>query len=89
MCEEMKDVWAVVKADPEVNAVVVRATGDRAFSVGLDVKKSFGQPDNVWNHIDPGELLSPKWQKVWKPVGCAVQGKCTAGAFYFINEADS
>jgi hypothetical protein len=43
----------------------------------------------VWNHKDPGELLSPKWQKVWKPVVCAVQGKCTAGAFYFINEADS
>jgi enoyl-CoA hydratase/carnithine racemase len=25
---------------------------------------------------------------VWKPVVCAVQGMCTAGAFYFINEAD-
>src|SRR6185503_18561683 len=32
--------------------------------------------------------LSPKWQKVWKPVVCAVQGLCTAGAFYFLNEAD-
>jgi enoyl-CoA hydratase/carnithine racemase len=42
----------------------------------------------VWNHEDPGELLSPKWQKVWKPVVCAVQGLCTAGAFYFINESD-
>ena len=31
---------------------------------------------------------SPKWQKVWKPVVCAVQGMCTAGAFYFVNEAD-
>jgi enoyl-CoA hydratase/carnithine racemase len=25
---------------------------------------------------------------VWKPVVCAVQGMCTAGAFYFLNEAD-
>jgi enoyl-CoA hydratase/carnithine racemase len=25
---------------------------------------------------------------VWKPVVCAVQGICTAGAFYFVNEAD-
>ncbi|HEY7070054.1 MAG TPA: enoyl-CoA hydratase/isomerase family protein, partial [Acidimicrobiales bacterium] len=24
----------------------------------------------------------------WKPVVCAVQGICTAGAFYFLNEAD-
>ena len=88
MCEEMRAAWRLVKDDPEVNAVVLRAEGDRAFSAGLDVKKPYGQPDDVWNHEDPGELLSPKWQKVWKPVVCAVQGLCTAGAFYFLNEAD-
>src|SRR6185369_7486089 len=47
-----------------------------------------GQPDLVWNHLDPGEYLSPKWQTCWKPVVCAVHGMCTAGAFYFVNEAD-
>src|SRR6185312_11101171 len=67
---------------------VLRASGDRAFSAGLDIKASYGQPDNVWNHEDPGESLSPKWQKVWKPVVCAVHGICTAGAFYFVNESD-
>src|SRR4029077_14719339 len=55
---------------------------------GLDTKQPYGQPDDVWNHEDPGELLSPKWQQVWKPVVCAVNGICTAGAFYFVNEAD-
>jgi enoyl-CoA hydratase/carnithine racemase len=25
---------------------------------------------------------------MWKPVVCAVQGMCTAGAFYFVNESD-
>jgi enoyl-CoA hydratase/carnithine racemase len=88
MCEEMRDVWQRVKRDPAVNAVVLRAAGDRAFCAGLDMKKPYGQPDDVWNHEDPGELLSPKWQKVWKPVVCAVHGMCTAGAFYFLNEAD-
>jgi enoyl-CoA hydratase/carnithine racemase len=88
MCEEIRDAWHRVKADAEVNAVVLRAAGDRAFCAGLDTKKPYGQPDDVWNHEDPGELLSPKWQKVWKPVVCAVQGICTAGAFYFLNEAD-
>lgn len=88
MCEEMRAAWKLVKDDPAVNAVVVRAAGDRAFSAGLDTKKPYGQPDDVWNHEDPGELLSPKWQKVWKPVVCAVHGICTAGAFYFLNEAD-
>ena len=88
MCEEIRDAWHVVKDDDRVHAVVLRAAGDRAFSAGLDTKQSFGQPDIVWNHLDPGEYLSPKWQKLWKPVVCAVQGMCTAGAFYFLNEAD-
>jgi enoyl-CoA hydratase/carnithine racemase len=88
MCEEVRDAWHAVKDDDRVHVVVVRAAGDRAFSAGLDTKQSFGQPDIVWNHLDPGEYLSPKWQKVWKPVVCAVQGMCTAGAFYFVNEAD-
>lgn len=88
MCEEIRSAWQRVKADAAVHAVVLRAAGDRAFCAGLDVKKAYGQPDDVWNHEDPGECLSPKWQKVWKPVVCAVQGICTAGAFYFLNEAD-
>jgi enoyl-CoA hydratase/carnithine racemase len=88
MCEEIRDAWQRVKGDPSVHAVVVRAAGDRAFCSGLDTKKPYGQPDDVWNHQDPGELLSPKWQQVWKPVVCAVHGICTAGAFYLLNEAD-
>jgi enoyl-CoA hydratase/carnithine racemase len=88
MCEEMRDAWRAVKEYEDVNAVVLRAAGDRAFCAGLDTKKSYGQPQDIWNHEDPGELLSPKWQKVWKPVVCAVNGICTAGAFYLVNEAD-
>lgn len=88
MCEEMGQAWRRVKDDAEVHAVVLRATGERAFCAGLDVSKPYGQPEDVWNHEDPGELLSPKWQQVWKPVVCAVHGICTAGAFYLLNEAD-
>ncbi|MGF7235002.1 MAG: enoyl-CoA hydratase/isomerase family protein [Frankia sp.] len=88
MCEEMRQVWRTVKDDPSVHAVVLRAAGDRAFCVGLDTSQPYGQPDDIWNHADPGEPLSPKWQQVWKPVVCAVQGMATAGAFYFLNEAD-
>lgn len=88
MCEEMAHAWRTVKLDESVHAVVLRAAGDRAFSAGLDIKTPYGQPESIWNHEDPGELLSPKWQKMWKPVVCAVQGMCTAGAFYFVNESD-
>jgi enoyl-CoA hydratase/carnithine racemase len=75
MCEEVRAAWKLVKDDPAVHAVVLRAEGDRAFCAGLDTSTSYGQPD-------------PKWQKCWKPVVCAVQGMCTAGAYYFLNESD-
>ena len=88
LCEEMAAAWRIVKHDTAIHAVVLRAAGERAFSAGLDINSPYGQPHNVWNHEDPGELLSPKWQKMWKPVVCAVHGMCTAGAFYFVNEAD-
>jgi len=88
MCDEMARAWRIVKLDDSVHSVVLRAAGDRAFSAGLDIKSSYGQPANVWHHEDPGEPLSPKWQKMWKPVVCAVHGICTAGAFYFVNESD-
>ena len=88
MCDEMIQAWRTVKFDESVHAVVLRAAGTRAFSAGLDIKTPYGQPENVWNHEDPGEALSAKWQKMWKPVVCAVQGMCTAGGFYFVNESD-
>jgi enoyl-CoA hydratase/carnithine racemase len=88
MCHEIRHAWHRVRDDASVHAVVLRAAGDRAFCAGLDVNEPYGQPADVWNHEDPGELISPKWQKVWKPVVCAVQGMCTAGAFYFLNESD-
>ena len=82
----MAEAWRSVKLDDSDNSVVLRAAGERAFSAGLDIKSSYGQPDNVWNHEDPGEKLSPKWQKMFKPVVCAVHGMCTAGAFYFVEK---
>lgn len=88
MCHEVADAYRRIKQDEQINAVVLRAAGDRAFCAGLDIKESYGQPKDIWNHEDPGELLSPKWQKLWKPVVCAVQGICSAGALYFVNESD-
>jgi enoyl-CoA hydratase/carnithine racemase len=88
MCDEFRNVWKHVRDDDDVHAVVLRAAPGRAFCAGLDIKSAYGQPDDIWNHEDPGEALSPKWNKCWKPVVCAVHGICTAGALYFVNEAD-
>src|SRR6202045_3342574 len=88
MCYWIAQACRRVKRDESVHAGVRGAGGTRGVRAGLDITTPYGQPANVWNHGDPGEPLSPKWQKVWKPVVSAVQGMCTAGAFYFINESD-
>lgn len=92
MCEEFKDVWERIRIDDEVNAVVLRASPGRAFCPGADVRDHTGGSvlmyDQLWAQVDPGELLGPKQQKLWKPVITAVHGMCCGGAFYWVNESD-
>jgi enoyl-CoA hydratase/carnithine racemase len=88
MIEVIAQLWERVKHDDAVHAGVFRAAGERAFSTGLDRKKGFVYPDNLWNKWDPGEKLDPKAIKCWKPVVCAVNGMCAGGAFYVVGGSD-
>lgn len=88
MMDDFRALWSEIKADDDVHVVVLRAAGDRAFCTGVDVKKGFDTPDNVWSRVDPGEFLSPKLNAVWKPMVTAVHGMAAGGAFYWINESD-
>jgi len=93
MRADFRQVWREVMAAPDVNCVVLRAAGDRAFSAGIDVgeraARMAADPEpNPWAFEDPGVSLSPKTNGCWKPVVCAVQGMAAGGAFYWINESD-
>lgn len=88
MLAAIKLLWQRVKDDDFVHAAVFRAAGDRAFSTGLDRKKGFVYPDNIWNKPDPGESLDPKSIHCWKPVVCAINGMCAGGAFYVVGGSD-
>jgi len=89
MASEMERAWATIRDTDAIHAVVLRAAGERAFCTGIDIKQGAWWVDqNVWNQKDPGESLSPKHHKVWKPVVAAVHGMCAGGGQYFLNEAD-
>jgi enoyl-CoA hydratase/carnithine racemase len=88
MLDEFSDLWSRVRVDDDIHVVVLRAAGERAFCTGLDVKEGLDLPDNPWSGRDPGEDLSPKQNKVWKPVIAAVQGMAAGGAFYWLNDCD-
>ena len=91
MGNEMAWAWQTLKDDDDVHAVVLQANGDRAFCTGVDIRggATWFYRENVWNTIDPGATLGPKFHhKVWKPVIAAVHGMAAGGAQYFLNEAD-
>jgi enoyl-CoA hydratase/carnithine racemase len=88
MLEDFALIWESVRDNDDVHVVVLRAAGDRAFCTGVDVKEGIDSHPNVWSRTDPGECLSPKLNRVWKPLVCAVHGMAAGGAFYWLNEAD-
>jgi enoyl-CoA hydratase/carnithine racemase len=88
MLNEFAELWQTVREDDDVHVVVLRAAGDRAFCTGVDVKEGIHRLENLWTEEDPGARLSPKLNRVWKPVVCCVHGMAAGGAFYWINESD-
>ena len=97
MCIEFRDVWERLREDKDVNAVVLRASSGRFFSLGVDVRDGTNLDadnasvliyDDVFAQVDPGDLLGPKHNRLWKPVVMAVHGMCAGGALYWVNEAD-
>jgi enoyl-CoA hydratase/carnithine racemase len=93
MCEEMAAVWAHVRDDAGVRAVVLTATGDKAFCTGID-RSEVPAEDGVeysfdpLTYVDPGRRLGPRANECWKPVVAAVNGMACGGAFYLLGEAD-
>jgi enoyl-CoA hydratase/carnithine racemase len=94
MQADFRAVWAEIKADDDVNAIVLRAAGDRGFSAGLDVTDrqpggyDADEPPTPFNYSDPGDSLGAKSNRVWKPLICALHGIVAGGAQYWVNESD-
>ena len=90
MCDDVAQAWRLVRERDDIHIAVLQAAGDRAFCTGIDRRAAVDcvTAPNVWNRFDPGLLLGPKSNAVWKPVICAVNGMAAGGAFYFINESD-
>ena len=87
MLSELRDVWVHVRTDDSIRVVVVRASGERAFCTGLDVR-ALGAEGSAWSKVDPLASLTPRRQSVWKPTIVAVHGMCAAGGLLWLAEAD-
>ena len=93
MCDELSGLWRSLRSDDSVRSVVLSATGDKAFCTGIDrdFVPAEGGADyefTPFTYDDPGQLLGPKANDLWKPVVCAVNGMACGGAFYLLGEVD-
>lgn len=96
MQRELKECWRALRANDQVNAVVLTGAGEKAFCTGIDRaetmgggKRASGSPGKIpFSFDDPGENIGPKSNDLWKPVIVAVNGMACGGAFYMLGEAD-
>ncbi len=93
MAEELSTLWRDLRGDDTVRCVVLGAAGSRAFCSGID-RDSVPADGGVdydfspFTYDDPGALLGPKSNGLWKPVIAAVDGIACGGAFYLLGEVD-
>lgn len=92
MQDELRRVWQAVKVDDTVRAVVLTAAGDKAFCTGIDRSDIPVTEDQFFfdpfTYDDPGKVIGPHSQELWKPVIVAVNGMACGGAFYLLGESD-
>ncbi|MFI9203552.1 enoyl-CoA hydratase/isomerase family protein [Streptomyces sp. NPDC053048] len=85
---ELAALWADVRRDDDVRAVVLTGAGDRAFCTGIDRSADVPQPGSPYSLDDPLRGIGPKAADLWKPVVAAVGGMACGGAFYLLGEAE-
>ena len=89
MANEVSAAWRRTREDEDIRVAIVRANGDRAFCTGIDVAEGkWWDHEPIFNQEDPGLMLGPKANRVWKPVIAALHGMVAGGAMYFVNECD-
>ena len=88
MTTEFARLWRALRAAPQVRAIVVTGRGEKAFCTGIDRSSIDEFAFDPLTYEDPGRLIGPKSQELWKPVVAAVNGMACGGAFYLLGEAD-
>ncbi|MFI2434363.1 enoyl-CoA hydratase/isomerase family protein [Streptomyces sp. NPDC018693] len=88
MAGRLRDVWRDLRFDDSVRAVVLAASGTRAFCTGIDRDTVVPQPNSPYMQDDPLLTVGPKANDLWKPVIAAVEGMACGGAFYLLGECE-
>lgn len=92
MAMELKQLWAEVKADPEVVCAIVTGAGDKAFCTGWDISSTAAGESQRFANLPRQEApygqITALQNRCWKPVITAVNGMCVGGGFHFVADSD-
>ena len=101
MMRELHEMWTAMRANDDVRVVVLTGAGEKAFCTGIDRAEGVagrsplpggrfvGSPgETPFSFDDPGDVIGPKTNDLWKPVIAAVNGIACGGAFYLLGECD-
>jgi E-phenylitaconyl-CoA hydratase len=86
---ELSDAWSEVRDDRSIRAVIVTGAGERAFTVGADLKSfipDVPQLNEFWL-TQRGQLLN-RGLEVWTPVVAAINGHCLGGGMTLMLATD-
>jgi enoyl-CoA hydratase/carnithine racemase len=85
----LSEAWVRVRDDDEIRAAIITGAGERAFSVGADLKTFINAPQDLsqfW--LTQRDLLLNRGLEVWKPVIAAVNGYCLGGGMTLLLGTD-
>ena len=75
----LRSAWLAFQASPTARVAILSAAGDRAFSVGADIRQP---PKEMWQGVPSVGV------EVDKPIIAAVHGWCIGGAYVIVQMCD-
>jgi len=85
----LSQAWTRVRDDPDLRVAVVTGGGDRAFTVGADIK-GFLTRKPGWHEVwmTQHDQILNRGIELWKPVIAAVNGYCLGGGVTLLLATD-
>lgn len=85
----LSEAWTEVRDNPSIRVAIITGAGERAFSVGADLKSFAGSPpplDQAWQ--TQRDMLLNRGLEVFKPIIAAVHGYCLGGGMTLLLATD-